>query len=146
MKSIIRDFKETDRDYITRTLLKSFLYGSKEAQRINTEAYYQAHNRTINKILDFHDCLIVADKDDNDLIYGFAIYKANQGATDILHYIAVRKDFRGNGIARTMLEHIKAGSKNKTLALSHLTDDFKPARLQAIWEKVIYDPYARLIY
>lgn len=140
MKTIQRKFKESDRDYVTRSILFSFLHGSKECQRINKDSYMQAHNITVNKLLDSCDCLVICDPVDEDLIYGFVIYE-NLKHYDILHYIYVRKDFRHLGLVKEMIDAIK---KVKNLALSHLTDDFRPARLKKYWDKVIYDPYLRI--
>lgn len=143
MKSVLRNFKESDRDYITRSLLFSFMNGSKEVQRINRDSYMNAHNQTVNNLLNNCECLVICDQEDDDLIYAFAIYE-NAKAFDILHYVYVRKDFRHNRFAAELLCKINSQSKNRNLALSHLTDEFRPARLKRLWDKVVYDPYARI--
>lgn len=136
-----RKFKESDRDYLTRSTIYSFLSGSAEAKRIHKDSYMQAHNKTVNGLLDNCECIIMCDSEDPDLIYGFAIHEKLKDY-DVLHYIYVRKDFRTKGIAHKMLDSIK--SDNRSVAMSHLTDDFKPARLRKYWpEKVVYDPYLR---
>jgi hypothetical protein len=136
-----RKFKENDRDYITRTVIHSFLNGSKEAQKIHKDSYMQAHNKTVNGLLDNCFCGIVCDSQDEDLIYGFVIYESLK-EYDVLHYLYVRKEFRGKDVAGTMLRNIK--SDNNSVAISHQTDDFRPARLKKYWSgKVIYDPYLR---
>lgn len=139
MKTQQRKFKETDRDYITRSVLFSFLNGSKEIQRINKDSYMQAHNQTINKVIDRCECEVVCDEQDPDLIYGFIIYE-NLKNFDVIHYVLVRKDFRHLGLAKQMINSIV---KTKSCAISHLTDEFRPARLKKYWDKVIYDPYLR---
>lgn len=140
MKTIQRKFKETDRDYVTRSVLFSFLSGSKECQRINKDSYMQAHNQTVNKLLDTCECIVICDPEDNDLIYAFSIFE-NLKNYDILHYLYVRKDFRHLGLVKEMIAKI---IKVKNVGLSHLTDDFRPARLKKYWDKVIYDPYLRI--
>ena len=136
-----RQFKESDRDYVVRSTLYSFLNGSEEAKRIHKDSYMRAHNKTINGLLDNCECVIMCDSEDSDLIYGFAIYEKLKDY-DVLHYIYVRKDFRTKGVAHKMLDHMK--SSNDSLAMSHLTDDFKPAKLKKYWPgKIIYDPYIR---
>lgn len=132
-----RDFKESDRDYITRSFLFSYLGSSSEAKRCNKDCYMVGQNKVINNLLDNNKCIVAADLQDSDLIYGFVIYEIAP-TTDILHYCYIRKDFRNNGIVHLM---IKQCQKNDILAISHLTDDIKPARLKKFWNKVIYDPY-----
>ncbi len=141
MKSILRKFKETDRDFITRSILMSFMHGSKEVQKINRDSYMQAHNGTLNKLIDNCESLIICDPEDEDLIYGFIIYE-NGEKFDVLHYIYVRKAFRKNRFAAELLSKV---FKKRNLAVSHMTDEFKPARLKKLWEKVIYDPYLRIL-
>lgn len=140
MNSKIRNFVESDRDFVTKSLLFSFMNGSKEIQKINRDSYMQAHNKTVNKLLDRCDCLIVCDPEQADLIYGFVIYE-NLSKFDIIHYMYARKDFRKHGFIKQCLEQIH---KTENLALSHLTDEFKPARLKTLWTRVTYDPYTRI--
>lgn len=139
MKSQIRKFKETDRDFITKSLLFSFMNGSKEIQRINRDSYMQSHNIIANTIINRCFCLISCDQEDPDLIYGFILFE-HMPKFDILHYVYIRKPFRKNKIASELISSVK---NSKQLALTHLTDEFKPARLKKYWEKVIYDPYTR---
>lgn len=137
----LRKFKESDRDYLTRSVIYSFLNSSAEAKRIHKDSYLRAHNKTVNGLLDNCQCLLSVDSEDPDLIYGFVIFE-DLKEYDILHYIYVRKEFRSKGVAHKMLEAMK--SKNTSAALSHLVDDFTPARLKKYWpDKVIYDPYLR---
>lgn len=143
MQSITRNFKESDRDYVTRSLLFSLMNGSKEVQKINRDSYMSAHNQTVNKLLDNCECLVICDAEDVDLIYAFAIFQ-NAPKFDILHYIYVRKDFRHQRLAAELLTKINSQSKNRSVAASHLTDEFRMARLKKYWDKAIYDPYARL--
>jgi len=137
-----RDLQKNDREYITRSVLMSFLAGSAEIKKINKDSYLRSHNETVNGLIDNCEVIIMCDNDETGLIYGFALFQ-NLEDLDILHYIYVRRDFRGRGICAQMLEHIS--SADKTCTISHLTDDFKPAKLKKYWSKVIYDPYARLI-
>jgi hypothetical protein len=141
MKTVLRKFKETDRDFITRSVLMSFMNGSKEVQKINRDSYMRAHNTTLNKLLDKCECIVSCDPEDQDLVYGFALYD-NGEVFDVLHYIYVRKTFRKNRVAAELLSTIQ---NKRNLAISHLTDDFRPARLKKYWEKVIYDCYLRIV-
>ena len=136
-----RKFKESDRDYLTRSILMSYLSGSQEIRKINKDSYLTAHNKTVNGLLDNCQCVVVCDGEDEDLIYGFVIYQQMKD-WDVLHYVYVRKDFRGRGIGKDLIKTAKSG--NDQVAISHLTDDFKPARLKSMWKKAIYDCYLQL--
>lgn len=119
----------------------SFLNGSQEIRKINKDSYLTAHNRALNKLLDKCECDVVCDSEDPSFIYGFILHEA-MGEYDVIHYVYLRKDFRGRGLAKDMIKNVK--SERVNVAISHLTDDFKPARLKSIWEKAIYDCYLRI--
>ena len=132
-----RDFKETDRDYVTRSFLFSFLGNSSEAKKINKDSYMVGQNKVINHLIDTSKVLIACDDQDEDLILGFMIYD-NFPLADVLHYCYLRKDFRQNGIVHLMIKQIQ---KSDSLAISHITDEIRPARLKKFWNKVIFDPF-----
>lgn len=97
-------------------------------------------NRIINALINKCEVLVCCDDQDDDLIFGFAIYD-NVKDWDIVHYIYLRKDFREKGITQLLIKQIQ---KTEQLSISHLTDQIKPARLKKFWQKVIYDPYSVL--
>lgn len=139
---IQRPLRESDRDYVVRCVLFSFLSGSREAQRIHKDSYMRSHNDTVNGLLDHCSTIILCDEEDQDLIYGFLIFD-HLPEIDVIHYVYMRKDFRGKGFIGDTIKSIK---RKDRLALSHLTDSFKPARLKSIWSNVIYDSYLRSKY
>lgn len=134
---ILRPFREGDRDYIVRSVIMSYLSGSKYAQKIHKDAYMRAHSSNINNLIDHASVIVMADPDQEDLVYGFAIFE-NLPFADVLHYFYMRKDFRKKGLASQLLASIK---KSPKLAYSHLTEDFKPGRLKNMWEKCLFDPH-----
>ena len=135
-----RQFKETDRDYLTRSVLFSYLGNSSEVKRINKDSFMIGENKVINALINKCEVMVCCDDQDDDLIFGFVIYE-NVKDWDICHYVYLRKDFREKGIVQLLIKQIQ---KTEQLSLSHLTDQIKPARLKKYWQKVIYDPYAVL--
>jgi len=135
---IVREFRESDRDYITRTMLYSHFSLSNHAKRINKDSYMNGQNKIINSLLDYAKTLVVADPIDSDLIYAFIVYEQGLGQFDVIHYAHVRKDFRKLGLLKNLVEVVKTRS---SLAISHINDEIKPAKLKKFYEKVIYDPY-----
>ena len=138
IKFIVREFRETDRDYITRTMLHSHFNLSTCAKKNNRDSFLNGHNKVINALLDHAKCLIVADAIDPDLIFSFIVFEQGLGEYDVIHYAHTRKQFRGLGFIKNLKEVIQ--TKNK-LAISHLNDDIRPARLKQYYKKVIVDNY-----
>lgn len=141
-KFVVRSFEVTDRDYITKTVLFGHFSLSSCAKRNNRDSFFNGHNKVINALLDHAQCLVLADPEDKAIIYGFVIFEKSVGDFDILHYCHVRKDFRGLGLLKNLVEVIKS---KPSLAISHINDDIRPARLKKYWEKVIVDNYVQNI-
>ena len=137
-KFIIREFKECDRAYICRTVLFCLIENDKHSTRINKDSFLSGHNVILNQVLDRAKCLVVADPEENKLIYGFIIYEQSLGNFDVVHFAYVRSQFRGIGLLKNLREVIQT---KKFLAVTHLTDSIRPAKLKAYYEKVIFDPY-----
>ena len=135
---VTREFRESDRDYITRTMLYSHFSLSSHASQINRDSYMNGQNKIINSLLNHCNTLVVADPIDSDVIYSFIIYEKQVGEYDIIHYAHTRKDFRKLGLLKNLVEVIKA---TQNLAISHTNKDIRPARLKKYYDKVIYDPY-----
>lgn len=139
---VVREFRETDRDYITRTMLYSHFNLSTCAKKNNRDSFLNGHNKIINALLNYARCLIIADATDPDLIYSFIIYEQGLGEFDVIHYAHTRKDFRGLGLLKTLKDILKT---KDNLALTHTNDEIRPARLKNIYSKVIIDEYIRNI-
>lgn len=135
---IVREFQESDRAYITRTVLFAMLENDKQTRRVNKDSFLSAHNKILNAVINNSKCLVIADPEENKLIYGFIIYEQSQGDYDIIHFAYIRKDFRGLGLLSNLKEVIQT---KRNLAITHLTDSITPARLKQHYDKVIYDNY-----
>jgi len=137
-KFIVRELRASDRDYITRTMLYSHFALSSHARQCNRDSYFTGHNKIINSLLDHCETLIVADPEDSDLIYSFIIYEKSLGDFDVIHYAHTRKDFRKLGLLKNLIEVIKT---RESLAISHVNEEIRPARLKQFYKKVIVDNY-----
>lgn len=135
---IVRAMKPSDRDYLCRTMLYSHFALSSYARQCNRDSFFTGHNKIINALLDYAQVLIVADLEDSDLIYSFIIYEKSLGDFDVIHYAHTRKDFRRLGLLKNLVEVIKG---QDCLALSHINEDIRPARLKQFYKKVIVDTY-----
>ena len=70
-----RQFKETDRDYVTRSVLFSYLGNSSEVKRINKDSFMIGENKVINALINKCEVMVCCDDQDDDLIFGFVIYE-----------------------------------------------------------------------
>jgi len=141
-KFTIREFSHSDRDYITKTVLFSYFDASTCVRKNNRDSFFTGHNKVINALLDHAKTLVLADPEDSDLIYGFVIFEQSIGQYDIVHYAHIRKDFRGIGLLKTIIDLIKT---KDNLAISHMADNVRPARLKKYYNKVIVDSYVQNI-
>jgi len=141
-KFIVREMIKSDRDYIAKTVLFSYFDSSTCIRRNNRDSFFTGHNKVINALLDHAKTLVIVDPEDSDLIYGFIIFEQSVGLYDIIHYAHIRRDFRGLGLLKNLVEVIKT---KDSLAISHVSDDIRPARLKKYYNKVIVDSYVQQI-
>jgi GNAT superfamily N-acetyltransferase len=80
--------------------LRSLRFGNDYFLRILQDAYYKSYHRYITSILDSKDALVCLAvlSDDRDVVLGFSVSRGN-----ILDYVHVHKDYRGNGIAKALV-------------------------------------------
>jgi hypothetical protein len=107
------------------------------AQRINKDSFLTGHNKVINSILNYAKCLVICDPVESNLLYGFIIFET-RGEFDMIHYAYIRKDFRGLGLLKNIVDIVKT---KKNLSISHTNSEIKPAKLKKYWDKVIFDCY-----
>ena len=135
---IVREMKASDRDYLCRTMLYSHFALSSTARQNNRDSFFTGHNRIINSLLDHCNVLVIADPEDSDVIYSFIIYEQGLGEFDVIHYAHTRKDFRKLGLLKNLVDVIRT---KESLAISHLNEEIRPARLKQYYKKVIVDSY-----
>ena len=93
----LRAVRESDFSHIT----KSWVEANREtptARALGAE-YKHAHSRLVWSWLPMCHVLVAADVEDDDTILGFAVLTT----TGVLHYVHVRRDFRGMGIAKALV-------------------------------------------
>lgn len=141
----MRTMTKDDVPFLVKSVLMSYRAGSRYIRGINKDSFLRSHNNLILSVLSHPstEAKLIVDKKDESLILGFIVFTGLEKIM-ICHYIYVRNDFRGTGIASQLLEELarKANSESKILVLSHQTDTIKPARFKKYgFEKVYFDPY-----
>lgn len=97
----LRDGRESDRPYITHAWVAANA-DTPTARALGAE-YKHAHRRLIWAWLPSCIVRVACDVEDEDAILGFSV----KLTTDVLHYVHVRRDFRGMGIARALVGELE---------------------------------------
>lgn len=81
-------------------------YENAEAVRHADREHYRVEMpRAIRRLISQGEARIAYDPKDEDTLVGFAVFRGAE-----LHYVYVKKDFRGQGIARALLEGVPVTS------------------------------------
>ena len=98
---MIRDAGPDDRAYIEQTFARSYA-GAAAIRGAEPATWLAEAQRVVRGWLDEGARVVVHVADeDHDAIIGWVC-----GTSSVLHYVYVRSDFRGGGIARGLYQHI----------------------------------------
>lgn len=102
----VRPARESDAAFIIDSWKRSY-----EPRNVDVDHYRVEMTRTIRRLIGRpdSDTLVAYDPSDDDHLVGFACF-TNYGARAELHYIYVKQDFRGKGIARRLLDGVNVTS------------------------------------
>lgn len=94
----IRPGKAEDRAFILSTWLKGQVFGDAWFAAIDKEAYFTNYSKYIEAILLKSDILVACLSEDEDVILGYSI-----SSLQALHWVFVKKPWRGQGIAKSLV-------------------------------------------
>lgn len=136
---LIRDHKESDISFVYATWLHTYKHNSYFAKRIRDHVFFKYHHKIIEGILNrtTSKILIAADKADPDVILGYIVYESFGTDTNIVHFIYIKKNFRGFGISRKLF--VESKLKLPELMFSHWCFDVN--WILAKHPDLIYNPY-----
>ncbi len=97
MSIIVREARPNDTAFIIDAWKRSY-EGAPAVRGADRDHYRHEMTKAIRRLCDRCVVRIACDSSDEDTIVGFAAFTGGE-----LHYIYVKKDFRGMGIARTLL-------------------------------------------
>ena len=103
---MIRSIKQLDEDFIYHSWLHSV--------KCPTRAVTTMTRFLIDHLVGNKSIVVWCPDDDENHIIGWMAYGRIEG-TPLLHYMFVKKSFRGNGIGRDMLRHIYPDEKKQVL-------------------------------
>lgn len=99
-----RAFAETDQSFIFATWLRGLYYGNSFFRQIEKDAFMEKYTFVIRNTI-FRPSTsvnIAALKEDSDTIIGYSVTE-NFGEFDALHWVFVKLEWRGQGIAKDLI-------------------------------------------
>ena len=97
----IRDVTEVDWSFIRKAWRETFQHGSLTVLGADKEHYFEEMTRLFAAIVPHASARIACDSSDDDVRVGFACWTG-----EVLHYVYVQRDFRGNGIVPDLLDNL----------------------------------------
>lgn len=94
--------------------------------------YYRNHHALIERLLDEATTIVACSDAHAPTICGWACYE--RAASHVLHYVYVREEFRGFGLARRMVDALPSAD----VLYTHLTRDVDARRLPPGWRHSLY--------
>lgn len=109
MKLRIRDAKPEDMAFVITTWRQSF-EGASAVRGADREHYREEMTLAIRRLCDRATVRVACDPTDEDTLAGFAAFRPLTDDRAELHYIYVKLNFRGHGIARDLLDGVRVVS------------------------------------
>lgn len=98
---VTRPFNSDDRNFILATFLRGLYYGDTWFSEIDKRVFMETYNKVVNHIIDAPSTSITVAcfADDPATILGYAMV----GSGTNLHWVFVKKKWRGIGIAKDLV-------------------------------------------
>lgn len=96
----VRIAKPGDMAFVIDAWKRSF-EGAPAVRHADREHYREEMTRAIRRLCDRAEVRVACDPSDEDTIVGFCAFTGTE-----LHYVYVKKDFRGHGIAKGLLHGV----------------------------------------
>ena len=129
---LIRRGDADDAGFVFSYWLRDFYERSAFCKGIAKSTFMSLHHLLLERVVARSVIWIACSADDPSLIYGFICVEG-----PVLHYLYVKRRFRGLGIATALLGIADMASGPK--AFTHLTDEMVSLRKK--WPLAEYNPY-----
>lgn len=94
----IREAREEDKDFISKTWLPGLYYGNDWYNKIDKEVYFSTYPKVVKHFLDISKIRVACLPEDFDVILGYCVYQDNK-----LHYLYVKNAWRKLGVAKSLI-------------------------------------------
>lgn len=131
-QSTIREYIDADRLFVTMSFLRGFSQGyvGEDIRHAHSDAFYKCHQPVVDRILSRSKVRLVAcDPEHPEILQAYVFADKRADNVPIIHFINVKKDFRGLGLARELYVR----------ALSDLGFDAQPSVVIASHRSYMYD-------
>jgi len=126
---MLRPGRPTDRGFIFSTWLKGLLYGCPQYKGVDQAAFYENMGSELEDLVaqPYLKITVACLAEDEDVVLGYAVT-----SQDALHWVFVKKAWRSQGIARSLL-----GRPFKTFSARTAAGDALAAK-----KGLVYNPWA----
>lgn len=114
----VRKIKSADVAYVTNSWLHSYRYSVRNKGIPKKEYYYYQHKK-LEVILARSTTLMLVNTDDPDQILGYLCYERASNDVIVLHYVALKGVFRGNGLLWGLLNLMEDTEEPKYVLYTH---------------------------
>lgn len=121
----IRAMEQQDRAFVYSTMLKGLFFGCELYSQIEPKAFYDNYSKVVDALLDSSEVRVAVLAETPDVILGYSITNG-----PILHWVFVKKAWRGQGIAKQLVGTITT--------VTHLT---KPGQAIKIKKQLTFNPF-----
>lgn len=122
-----------DLNFILSTWLRCYRFQSPTVNRVPNHVFYPKHQLFIEKLLKKSTALMAVMKEDPVVILGYLISEPGT-----LHFCYIKKECRGEGIARLLLKN-QGFDLSKETEFSHFTRDMDPICRK--FPTLVFNPY-----
>lgn len=100
----LRAARPEDLNFILSTWLRNYRFSSPFAKNITNTVYYKWHEKLVKAILTRPSTwvTVACDPTDTNVVYGYIVAETQD--VNVLHYIYVKKPFRGFGIGKALMD------------------------------------------
>ena len=125
----IRDAQTEDKNFVIATFLRGLYYGNTWFKLIPKDIFMNEYKTIVEALVNISTIKIACLKEDTSVILGYSILSNDY---QIVHWVYVKKSWRNNGIANTLVPERPA-------SFSHLSDLGKI--LMSKYEHTIFNPF-----
>ncbi len=118
----IRDFKETDRAFVKATFLRGLYHGDSWFSVMPKDLFMRCYAPVVEALIVRNFVKVACLTDDPDVIIGYSIVNPT---LQVLHWIYVKKPFRGMGIGKALIPTLVTTFTHLTRAGKSLLDKYK---------------------
>lgn len=134
-----REANNSDIPFLTSSWLKSYR-DAPAVRGVPNKVYYYFHHKVLEELISRGMVLVLHYEHTPDQILGWVCYETYDSAM-LLHYMYIKKSFRGFGLARKVLEEILDRENPPVVLYTHKTTDIFPIERKLRDKGWVFHPY-----